>query len=56
MKLQPMTKFARSPTKAVEVPLMKSFSRILMNSIITPAAGPKAKAPTRMGSSLKSSL
>ena len=55
IKLQPITKFAKSPTKAVLVPFMKSFNRILQNSIITPDTGPKANAPISAGISLKSS-
>ena len=56
IRLQPTTKFARSPMKAVEVPFMHSFSSIFTNSIMTPATGPKAKEPTKIGSSLKSIL
>lgn len=33
-----------------------SFSSIFTNSIMTPATGPKAKEPTKIGSSLKSIL
>ena len=35
---------------------MHSFSSIFTNSIMTPATGPKAKEPTKIGSSLKSIL
>jgi len=38
---QPITKLARSPTKAVEVPLTTSFKRILTSSMITPPTGPR---------------
>ena len=37
IKLHPITKLARSPTKAVVVPLKISFNKILQNSIMTPA-------------------
>ena len=56
IKLQPTTKLAISPTKAVLVPFVISFKSILQNSIITPATGPNANPPTRAGNSLKSSL
>ena len=55
-KLQPTAKLASSPTNAVVVPLMINLRMILINSIITPATGPKAKVPINTGSSLKSSL
>ena len=53
---QPMAKLASSPTPAVTVPLMMKFKRIFMASMMMPAAGPIAKQPMRMGTSLKSIL
>ena len=55
MKEHPTTKLARSPTKAVEVPLRNSFRSSLMNSHTTPATGPREKEQMSTGISLKSS-
>ena len=55
MKEQPVAKLAKSPTKAVLVPLMTSFRRIFTNSHTTPATGPREKEQMSTGTSLKSS-
>ena len=39
--VQPTTKLAKSPTKAVLVPLSRSLSSTLSSSVMTPATGPR---------------
>ncbi len=53
-RLQPTTKFAKSPTNAVVVPFSTSFKSTLQSSVATPATGPMAKAQISTGISLKS--
>ena len=54
MKQHPIQKFAKSPTYAVDVPLIIILMIILTASIITPATGPAIKEPISTGTSLKS--
>ena len=49
-------KLHSSPTSAVEVPLMTTWSRFFIKLMITPYTGPRAKAPSRAGRSEKSIL
>ena len=50
----PNSKLANSPIPAVTVPFNIKLSRILIVSIIIPASGPIAKAPTSTATSLRS--
>ena len=49
-------KLHSSPTSAVEVPLMTTWSRFFIKLMITPYTGPRAKAPSKAGRSEKSIL